>query len=59
MRRRESQIGERVGLGLLGHDGGLGAAVAQHVAGHVVHGLRRRGVFGAKHRREHAARPSS
>ena len=33
VRRREGEVCQRVGLGLLGHVGGLGAALAQHVAG--------------------------
>ena len=37
VRRREGEVCQRVGLGLLGHVGGLGAALAQHVAGDVVH----------------------
>ena len=54
VRRRERQIGRRVGLGLLCDVGGPGAALAQHVAGHVVHGGRRGRILGAEDRRHDA-----
>ena len=49
MRRREGEVCQRVGLGLLGHVGGLGAAPAQHVAGDVVHVAGGRRVLRAEH----------
>lgn len=49
VRRREGEVCQRVGLGLLGHVGGLGAALAQHVADDVVHVACGRRVLRAEH----------
>ena len=51
MARREVEVGEGVGLGLLR---GLGAASLQHLAGHVVQGRDGRDVLGTEDRGDDA-----
>ena len=51
MRRREVQVGERVGLGLLQHACGAGAASPEHLAGHVVRRTHHGGVPEPERRR--------